>query len=232
MQNSTFFATSVRKSEEILSRLAFSSESFMDEFHLHKYKNLFEGLLNAGKWDTSDVIALSLVYFNLKKFDEFEELLNTRWTYDKNIEYLKTLYLGKIAKSEFEGNLEIKSFLSEYFDRVEDYSREQIQFSLNRRASSIFYTKRIDLNKHIDFNISFINPDSCIVTCGPYVFEEETKILELMKMDIGSFLIQEFSKDVVFGRHSDVKMKYLREYLPQDLIEHVINISTPKLISA
>lgn len=226
--------TPKRKSEEIRNNLVYSVNdpaTIIDEFTLNLWKKKMEDLLLSLKGDPQDYEALGLIYFNLRKFDEFFSVLDQGIRNFQSVSLLGSRTIGEITISEINNEIKISPYLEKYFlVQLREFGVDTITpFGFNRNAYKFSYGEKIYNYKNVaTFELLFEDSEWYTAKIGPYIFKRPVFFLETTKLDNSFALIQEICSKITEGEFLGVYKDFVEHLFPNYFIDHLIEIATPR----
>ncbi|TGL60446.1 hypothetical protein [Leptospira sarikeiensis] len=197
----------LRLAQKIQTELSYGSESTAVEFTLRLWKKELEKVIKNAVATEDDYISLGLVLFNLRKYDEFNDVLENSIRIFKSLRSLTNQALGQLnIQWQKKNSNQDKEIVEKYFQsRI---NPEQFPFHFGFGVSELHFSDfilplkinlKIDITVNSEFMIHFKS--------GPISFSRFSEQVS------GPFLAYLLEQKIILDIQNDTLKKSIENYL-------------------
>jgi len=208
--------------EEVSNRLSYKLETDIDHFTLKNYQYKLQKLYNEEKATDDEYEALAKVYFNLKKYDKYVELLIEGIERFKAKRLLHSYTMGRMMLF----GLANRSFdlMSEWFNHELNPNKESFDFVfVSSKASYLghefHYQKEVRGSILIDASLV------CFLEFGPFRVTQDYRVFDSEGFDFSSYIIMRFAEYLQTGALTDEQLKFFIDILGKNVFDKIKRLS-------
>lgn len=168
-----------RLADEIIKRLTYTTRIEIDEFTLKKYYLALQKIKKENFIDSKDYIALGMVLFNLRKYNDFLKTMENGIKYLNSVDILESYVIGKLFLIS-RGLVKSRTFniSKEWFNHVLNKNTKPLNINFNV-DQIVLCNKIFSLQKNVIGKIDICADGLCKIQLGPfYVDVFYNKIVE------------------------------------------------------